>query len=220
MIYRKKNGFTLAEVLVALALIGIITALTIPTFVSSSRNKANAAKLATTITAVENAFTAIIAAEGVNDLSESSFVTTPLPTMAKYLKLANTTSGSITGYYGSASPFKSLGATKTISVSANSIFQTKNGALLFYTVSDVAPPSDSDSYPGSTGKLVIDVNGAAKPNIFGRDAFQFRVGYDGLLYPAGGKKYADMDKTEPTCTADTGQGCTARLIENNFEVDY
>ena len=37
----KKLGLTLAEVMVALALIGVITSLTIPTFVSSNKNKTN-----------------------------------------------------------------------------------------------------------------------------------------------------------------------------------
>ena len=46
----KKFGFTLAEVLITLSIVGIVSALTIPNFVANAQNKANAAKLSATIT--------------------------------------------------------------------------------------------------------------------------------------------------------------------------
>ena len=46
----------------------------------------------------------------------------------------------------------------------------------------------------TTGHLAIDVNGNAKPNILGRDVFYFRVGYDGVLYPAGSLNYSILQK--------------------------
>ena len=69
----KKRGFTLAEVLIAMALIGVISALTLPTFISNSRNRANAAKLASTVNAVETAFQSMMASQAEDDFSQTSF---------------------------------------------------------------------------------------------------------------------------------------------------
>ncbi len=82
--------------------------------------------------------------------------------------------------------------------------------------------------------MIIDVNGAAKPNMIGRDIFFFQLGSDGVLYPFGGRDVAkyeqgSVDRTWNgvggwSCTDNTksnfGVGCTARLIENGYNMDY
>ena len=67
----KKRGFTLAETLVTLGIIGVIAALTAPMLVNSNRNQVNSSKLSTIVTNVENAFTTAIAQEGVDTLYET-----------------------------------------------------------------------------------------------------------------------------------------------------
>ena len=62
----KKYGFTLAEVLIALGIIGVVASLTAPTFVSNIRNTAYAARLSATVSTLENAFTTMIAKEDVD----------------------------------------------------------------------------------------------------------------------------------------------------------
>ena len=71
----KKNGFTLAEVLISLGIVGVIAAITLPTFTSNTQNQANASRLSSTVSTLENAFSAIIAGEGYDDLDESTFDT-------------------------------------------------------------------------------------------------------------------------------------------------
>ena len=84
----KKRGFTLAEVLITLGIIGVVAALTAPSLVMSSRNQSNAAKLAVIVSNLENAFTNAIVQEDVDDLcktrmwvqTEVGFVGSPLRT--------------------------------------------------------------------------------------------------------------------------------------------
>ena len=57
----KKQGFTLAEVLITLGIVGVVAALTAPALVMSSRNEANAARLSTVVSNMENAFQTAIA---------------------------------------------------------------------------------------------------------------------------------------------------------------
>lgn len=68
----KKRGFTLAEVLITLGIVGVVAALTAPALVMSSRNEANAARLSVVISNLENAFQTAIAQEGADNLYGTS----------------------------------------------------------------------------------------------------------------------------------------------------
>ncbi len=71
----KKFGFTLAEVLITLGIIGVVAALTAPSLVLSSRNEANAARLAVNVSNLENAFSNAMIKENVETLSNLSWMT-------------------------------------------------------------------------------------------------------------------------------------------------
>lgn len=62
----KKYGFTLAEVIIVLGLIGIVVALTTPTLIANIRNTTNATRLSATVSTLENAFTTMLAKEDVD----------------------------------------------------------------------------------------------------------------------------------------------------------
>ena len=64
----KKQGFTLMELLITLGIVGVVSALTIPALVTSTRNKGNAAKLSSAVLNLENGFTNAIAQEGADNL--------------------------------------------------------------------------------------------------------------------------------------------------------
>ena len=68
----KKRGFTLAEVLITLGIVGVVAALTAPSLVLSSRNEANAARLSVVVSNLENAFQNAIVQEGVDNLYKTS----------------------------------------------------------------------------------------------------------------------------------------------------
>lgn len=244
----KKFGFTLAEVMVALALIGVITSLTIPTFIASNRNRTNGSKAATMISAVENAFTSMIAAEAVQNLSETDFGRIhSAANLGRYIKIQNS-SEDMLDYYGADNPFRLISINERWNnFTAEIIYETKNGALLIFDDDPKIVSQDDINDTGGTidsslGFLTIDINGSEPPNVWGRDAFYFAIGNDGLLYPAGSKNFSILESEGDTATntwdsedADAGNdhstdfrcndefkgvGCTARLIQNNFEVDY
>ena len=68
----KKFGFTLAEVLITLGIVGVVAALTAPALVMSSRNEANAARLSVVVSNLENAFNNAIVQEGADNLYGTS----------------------------------------------------------------------------------------------------------------------------------------------------
>lgn len=215
-----KRGFTLAEVLITLGIIGVISAMTVPTFVANAENKANAAKLSSLITDVQNAFTNMITSEAVLDMEETEFgqeatTATRLGKLSKYLKLAGTLSS--LGY-----DIYHIGGTTKGTPAINDIYQLKNGALVIYEIPSSAFSGSSNVVDGALGYISIDVNGGAKPNIWGRDVFKFILGNDGILYPAGGIVYKEITKSSsnPGCKSGDSQGCTNTLIQNGFKVTY
>lgn len=131
----KKVGFTLAEVLLTLSIVGVLAAVTIPGVVSSSSNDANAARLAVTVSNIENAMHSMIATEGVSNLygtrawgvaqkqdkmighSSSSGDATGVPAFAgylgQYLAINSFSKGSYIDYYGSNTAIRKLSGSKT-----------------------------------------------------------------------------------------------------------
>lgn len=232
----KKRGFTLAEVLIAMALIGVISALTLPTFISNSRNRANAAKLSSTVNSVETAFQTMMASQAEDDFSQTSFgQNRDDASLGEFLKL-NGDADSLQDIGYNDMPFTQI-SNEGFNPGVSQVFITKNGAVLVLNVSPQNLDADTvrrlgGSVTSSMGELFIDVNGSALPNKVGRDVFCFRIGDDGMLYPAGSLNYSILATStdENLWNADGGNmrcdngvfsvGCTARLIEKNYEVDY
>lgn len=201
----KKFGFTLAELLISLTIIGIVATLTIPTVVQRNQAKANFAKLATSVSAIENALSNMIVAEGAYDITETDFfVNNEIQAnhLERYLKFSDT-----------AHPDGSL-------ITEEGTFcLLKNGVTIAITTDPV--PAVLDFHPGSVGFIDIDVNGESRPNAFGADCFRFRIGNNGSLYPAGSDMYSNMgiDNTDTNCQNGRGTFCTDQVVRNNYKID-
>lgn len=276
----KKRGFTLAEVLITLGIIGVVAALTAPSLIINSRNEANAAKLATAMSNVENAFTSAIIKENVDSLTETSFWVKDSTNSSamnaaqfagnlnKYINLNGFKEITPRDFYDNNGPYlmSDKGGRGGITVIKDDdeetgserksiLLFTKNGAVLFITpyVNGRVSPKLKNAGENTTATeaaakaaqlggalsdlatiLYIDVNGKATPNTFGRDIFMFYVGNNGVLYPFGGVDVSiydvgdktsiwDSDKSRYGCKDGNikgGQGCTARLIEEGYKINY
>ena len=67
----KKLGFTLTEALLALAIIGVVAALTLPSVTLEHRKRTYSASLAAAVSDFETAMSTMIVREGVYDLPET-----------------------------------------------------------------------------------------------------------------------------------------------------
>jgi hypothetical protein len=170
----------------------------------------------------------MIANEGVQDLSETAFAGSPTAgNLSNYLKISGSSGNYINLYNNNNQPFKDLsGSSNTLPWTQS--FKMKNGAYIIYSSNSVDIDSANVTSWGGTitnsiGRIIIDVNGSLKPNIWGRDVFHFVLGTDGALYPAGGLNYAILvngNTTALPCDASNSRGCTAKLIEDGFKVNY
>ena len=235
----KKCGFTLAEVLITLGIVGVIAALTMPLLASSSRNQANAAKLSSTVSALENAFTTAIASDAVTDIFDTDLWASASDAADFADKFTNYLQSSL--YEGedfySGKTIKKLDRSAADTPSGT-IFITKSGAVVF--ISDISTEiNDSSEEDEALGALqspaatvTIDVNGAEMPNTYGRDIFFYKLGENGHLYPYGGKDVSlaldnnsnnvwDSEDSSYACiSGSNGRGCAARLAEEGYKMNY
>lgn len=256
----KIKGFTLAEVLITLGIIGVVSALVLPQFTTNTYNQAHAAKLSTVLTDYENIFGMMLLKESADTIFDTEFgkaysagavstsaaaMKTALGNYAKINRTGTSTSG--LGYLSKLNThpiIPSAFAANTImhdinggavdSDTFNFVLgvSTSSGAVLFFKAPQKITVS-TDSWMVAT--IFIDVNGSGSPNKFGRDVFAVVLDEDGHLFPYGSSNAAEVLGLAATNVWDNanantstkcndanynGLGCTARLIENNYKIDY
>ena len=212
----KKLAFTLAEMLITLAIVGVVAAVTMPLVINSSQNQRNAAALAVAISDWENAMAAMMSADGATDLTETALYSwmneEQIDTDDMNNEQAKKFTGEISKYLNVNSFF--VGMDKfdddsivkwlngeeynTYYIDANEeyiVLTTPKGfayGVFIFHGSQPSPEKEEEiieaggSLTRSIGNIRIDVNGKSKPNTFGRDIFFFRLSTDGMLYPYGG----------------------------------
>ena len=240
----KKNGFTVAEILVTLAIVGVVAALTIPALVTNQRRQVYASTLATAVANFETAMTTIILQEGVDDLLD----TEAWDAVSNNLD-ATTSDASIRSFVyniGKHIPFSGYNKTqKAYRVLENNgnennyescvSFIAKNGIEYQINIPNVSKNeakseqvvlASGSNYVNRAAIVNIDVNGNGAPNILGRDFFRFELGVDGRLYPFGGQDYCQYHEEQyadlrTKCIDDKeGDYCAAYLMQNGYEMDY
>lgn len=151
----KKFGFTLAEVLIALAIVGVVAAMTIPTLSSNTKEQTNEAKEKVCVSDLESAFTMMMVQENATELAETKIWAsnaTAIDELGKYLKIT-----SISSFSDGSCPDSYV------------CFETKKKAHVAFT-------KGTDG-----GTIIIDVNGSSKPNTDGVDKMTYTLDSNGLM---------------------------------------
>lgn len=212
----KKLAFTLAEVLITLAIIGIVAALTIPTVVRNYQKQQTVTRLKKTYSALANTTNLAIADNGPIEgwkLPESNkpdsvnFANTYL---VPYLKVAKNCENKT----DAECEFKYSYLDKSISTSMGSgyaRFYLNDGTLLAVTLG-----------PNTGGNLLyamvyIDINGPKAPNTNSKDMFYYmycinQTDCKGKFIPYNG----------PCVKQSSGNGCAAIIMKDGWEIkdDY
>ena len=240
---KKLFGFTLAEILITLSIVGVIAALTVPTLATESRKKVYAKSLAVAVSDFETAMKNMIERENVDTLKETpawvncgrtiddrskAEVNKFISDLSIYLPVS---SSSIVGRN-----YRMLNSQNTVNVGRMIKLKTKKGveyAITLVRANDNDIKTDNDvlsngvTYKEQVATVNIDVNGADQPNMIGRDLFFYELGNDGILYPRGSKDYnfyhgsgAAADNFANGCTGDTNSNCSEYLRQNGYKMDY
>lgn len=167
----KRYGFTLAEVMITLAVIGVVSALTVPNLVGNASKKGQVALLRKAHVELEEAIQTEMAERDLKNLKNMINTDEKVNSfLIKYYKV--TTNCGLTTSSGS-------------SCLGSSIYNINGDAVSIPTgltcitnaagITVCMGKSSNDGY----GEILVDVNGKKDPNIVGRDVF-------GLSYQPNG----------------------------------
>lgn len=166
-----KKGFTLAEVLITLVIIGVIAAMTIPTLMNSTNQQEFRVGLKKAISAVNQAVSLNYALEGKSigdtDLDSSAGVVTNL--FQKRMSVISTATSDV-----------AFATSSDVTPSTDNVFYTADGMRYAVNVTSAAFDNDANEY--YYGYLLIDVNGDKGPNSLTTEAKAPRDTYIATVY--------------------------------------
>jgi prepilin-type N-terminal cleavage/methylation domain-containing protein len=204
-----KKGFTLAEVLVTLGIIGVVAALTIPTLQASVQRQKIGPALAKAINTLQNANKLILVKNDASSLY--SICGEHYPTC-----LSKVTSGSLID---------------------DNTFISKDG-IQFKQIEGEQEyaPILTEKYFGKAYRIEIDIDGDSKgKNEYAKDLFSVMVDYYGDVIAEGSAKEKDYMGEKATddwhdwsavcpndSTPSSGQEryCTGAIVDNGYKVMY
>lgn len=209
---KKKNAFTLSEILLVLSVIGVVAALTIPTLVqkiNDSQYKTAWRKVfsdisqATLLTAANNNGSLKGLASNSDELKNLF-----LPSL-NYIKLCSSANTYGNCWHKMDGSLKYLNGSPANTWTTDSGLILNNGYLLIFAVNDPNCAHNEGGYL-DCGHVFVDVNGFALPNVIGKDVFSANIA-ENIARPrgAGNGTFSPANDCIPT---GTGRGCSALYL--------
>lgn len=228
------TGFTLAEVLITLGIIGVVAAITIPALINRTNNaelknafKKKYAEISLAIEQVTQdnggSFKCLANDEFAPCYYGGQVLNSMLKSRLKYLKSCGV---------GSEDPANGYCFHHTAGAFGPYDFKTLNGVnteYLFamrmpnYNGADTAGFILTDGsymvffYDRNTAIIGLDINGAKKPNVMGRDIFTLGVNTDGVTYTFAPDGSVPFDCVRADGSYGAGGGCANWVLNN---IDY
>ena len=196
----KKHGFTLAEVLVTLAIIGVVASIVMPMTINNTKKNQTGAILGRAVEQFELGCQNYVQDQNIKNMEAGSvsYSTMLYPsdkdiTISKLLKYVGAEPSTVSNTYS----FQKFGATFTADKQ---------------TVA--AGGGSSPDTPLFT--LTFDTNGSKGPNAYATDKFEFDLLNSCKMRPAG---YADYSSC-PGSSDTTKKTCAAKVVADGFKITY
>lgn len=200
-----QRGFTLAEVLITLGIIGVVAAMTLPTVINNSKSKENEALLKKAYSTLSQAIAAMEYDMGTTITPPSDNDYTFVANFKNYFRLYASCNSSNcissesgvdedgNSFWGKYPDYRTFDKNNVIT--SNQFFD--NGTMVFSdSMLLMIEAHQSRLY------LTVDVNGVNhKPNVWGQDLFTFQITKTGKFLPMG---------AEGTDYTDTNQYCSMK----------
>ena len=236
----KKLAFTLAEVLITLAIIGVVAAMTMPTLIQHFQKKSLETQTQRFYSMMSQAVKQYMADYGVDDLRH-----TPLSSdnyeeddgqspeaidsirdfVTKYLKVVKECDHDANDCF--APEYQLWDGNKP---NYNFITEANGRRFRDYVLADGSVIRIGYYYWEGPIDLYVDLNGKKGPNRVGYDLWSMSIYYDGvidesMIYPEAyrdGKNSAQEQRENrfEDCTGGQYGGCFGHFLNNNFKFDY
>ena len=212
-----KNGFTLSEVLITLGVIGVVSAMTIPTVINKYQEKVTVTKVKKFYSMISQAFMLSVKDNGyanewnVNNGKSATTARQIASYMKPYLKIikdCDTNSGCL-NYTDNP---KTLKGNNCINYDTNSNYYKiilSDGSYLTFRGAGSYCHQIESGYTDLCGTIVYDLNGGKQPNTFGKDMFEF------VITPFAVKPSNSNDCGK----GGNGYGCSGYIFKNG-NMDY
>lgn len=210
---KTKKGFTLAEVLITLVVIGVIAAMTIPSLIASYRRQQVANQLKKSYSTIAQALNRAVADygfyDGWEDLAAANFANKYLYPYLQIMKKCGPNSTDCFDY-----------------IYYSSAYATRNWKMMAsdYTSAILSDGTSIAVRKGTGyGIIYIDINGLREPNTWGYDVFVFQVNI-GNREPLGlvdDSSTTNRSSLISSCRT-IGSTCTSLIYRNNWQIpdDY
>lgn len=230
----KKRGFTLAEVLVTLGIIGVVSAMTVPTLMQNYQRKSYVTQLHKVYNIVQQATVQYMTDRNAINLKEAGLNSEDAAAnfIKQYFKIVQDCGTDQTPCFAATADYKKISGVTLTKWYAKRHFVLADGTAI------------GTYYYGGTGasqtvEVWVDTNGQKGPNIVGRDLFGMYLYNNGVLDDLAGKGNADDDSevsssvplsTEARetrfnnyCNSNSGtnyHGCFGKILNDNWEMTY
>lgn len=221
------KGFTLAEVLITLGIIGVVAALTLPALIQNTQKKELEAGLKKGASEIAQALNMYQAENGVpitSDIGNHELK----PEIIKYFNVLtdcgfghDDADTACIKNYGNAdtnsTTYKNFTGNNTIDLykfDDGQFILTDGSMILINNASSAAGASDINTY------ISVDVNGYNKrPNRLGQDLFMFQLDDKGKLIPMGAEGTTYYNANDAYCSKTSnnsmnGAGCTYKALSD------
>ena len=237
----RKIAFTLAEVLITLGIIGVVAAMTMPSLITNYRVKETVSKLKKVNTIFNNAF--LQAKEENGEISDWGLSNSTLDTDTDDGSIANSNYGrdkfleilskhlktiSMCKYSDNSCevyrPTNLQGDIDNSDSYSNRLVLADGTIIGHLYLNNTACNTNwgSGALSQSCGSFKVDLNGSKKPNMYGKDIFQFDITANGIV-PSGIATDISGNNFEESCIKSdsrmNGVGCTGWVIYNE-NMDY
>ncbi len=198
--------------LITLGIIGVVAAMTLPALINKTQNQELVTSFKKVYSELSQVYMKIKADnggtfDGLCNSSDDYYIL-----FSKYMKKVRVCNApNASGKCWAKDWYYSTGSKVPAVESTSSSLILPNGtSMLFYHMSENCDSTDELKEPVGCGRIRVDLNGLKKPNVVGKDIFDFYITNDALI--ARGS-----DKTINSITTDWGR---AAYVLQNGKIDY
>ncbi len=209
------SGFTLAEVLVTLGIIGVVSAMTVPSLMQNHQRKTYVTQLHKVYNELSQALVQYQNDKNAVNLTEAGFydINNIDAFIKKYFRIVKECGTDGTDCFGSG--YKKIDGSSINPVPKGTEWRNyvlANGASIGIT----------------TVQVHVDVNGKKGPNIVGRDIFALKIYNNGIIDDLCTNAPCSTESREnvfnDSCEKDKGAnywwGCFGKILNDNWEMTY
>lgn len=235
-----KRGFTLAEVLITLSIIGVVAALTMPALLQNVGGAKIGPSLAKFVNTFESAVQKMMVEEEMTVISEhpsgnGSFGTKEKERLRKYYPMSKLGRSDVKIEIKIPS---TKNVAETIKGDDKDAYVLKDGTVvLFRDYTNKTHVNydcnwdydDLEPYKGCIGSATVILNGLKGEHYFGRDVFVFYIDNNGSIIPYGSSVHREIEAVDdyPLETCDRNStsllklyACTGAVADNGWKAPW